>query len=134
MSSFILNRFTVNTNGDNLKRTCYSEKRRDNLIIKLATVYRWNENLPLELMKQNHFSSFSFISNNIFHYSFQQEKSEHISESFLCMFFLRKQGYHVTNFAMKTKVSSYKCWRWKNKIITFYLLGQRINEFKMNEI
>ena len=34
------------------------------------------------------------------------EKSEHI---FLFMF-LRK-GYHVTNFARKTKVSNYKCWR-----------------------
>ena len=33
--------------------------------------------------------------------------------------FLRKQGYSVTNFAKKTKVSSYKCWRRKNKMITF---------------
>ena len=39
----------------------------------------------------------------------------------------------VTNFARKTKVSSYKCWCWKNKIITFTIV-QRINEFEMNEI
>ena len=45
---------------------------------------------------------------------------------------LREQGYHVTNFARKTKVSSYKCWHWKIKLSR--LLVQRINEFKMNEI
>ena len=64
-------------------------------------------------------SSISFFSS--------REKSEHI---FLGMF-LRKQGYHVTNFARKTKVSSYKCWRWKNKKLS-RLLVQCINEFKMN--
>ena len=36
MLSFILNRFTVNTNSGNLIRTCYSETRRDYLIIKLV--------------------------------------------------------------------------------------------------
>ena len=38
MSSFILNRFAVNTNCGNLIRTCYSETRRDYLIIKLVIV------------------------------------------------------------------------------------------------
>ena len=45
---------------------------------------------------------------------------------------LRKQGYHVTNFARKTKVSSYK--NGVEKIKLSRLLVQRINEFKMNEI
>ena len=36
----ILNWFSVNTNGGNQLRTCYSETRRDCLIINLATVYR----------------------------------------------------------------------------------------------
>ena len=69
--------------------------------------------------------------------------------------FLGKQGYHVTNFARKTKVSSYKlCEENKSnmlqtlqrkqkyqvtnvgveKIKLSRLLVQRINEFKMNEI
>ena len=46
---------------------------------------------------------------------------------------LRKQGYHVTNFARKTKVSSYKNVG-VEKIKLSRLLVQRINEFKMNEI
>ena len=46
--------------------------------------------------------------------------------------FLRKQGYHVTNFARKTKVSSYNVV--VEKIELSRLLVQRINEFKMNEI
>ena len=46
--------------------------------------------------------------------------------------FLRKQGYHVANFARKTKVSSYKCGI--EKIELSRLLAQRINELKMNEI
>ena len=46
--------------------------------------------------------------------------------------FLRKQGYQVTNFAGKTKVSSYKCGVEKIKLSR--LLVKRINEFKMNEI
>ena len=45
---------------------------------------------------------------------------------FLCMS-LRKQGYHVTNFARKTKVSGYK------KIKLSRLLVQRINEFKYRQ-
>ena len=46
--------------------------------------------------------------------------------------FLRKQGYHATNFATKTNVSSYKCGVKKIKLSR--LLAQRINKFKMNEI
>ena len=46
--------------------------------------------------------------------------------------FFKKQGYHVTNFARKTKVSSYKCGIEKIKLSR--LLAQRINELKMNEI
>ena len=80
-------------------------------------------------MKENHSSSFSFISNNIISLlSSRKKASTHQKASFVC--FLRKQGYHVTNFARKTKVSNYKCWRWKNKIITF----ASFKEFKMNEI
>ena len=45
---------------------------------------------------------------------------------------LRKQGYHVINFARKTKVSSYKCGVGKIKLSR--LLAQRINELKMNEV
>ena len=41
--------------------------------------------------------------------------------------FLRKQGYHVTNFARKTKVSSYNCGVKKVKLSRFQ--AQRINEF-----
>ena len=40
---------------------------------------------------------------------------------------LGKQGYHVTNFARKAKVSSYK------KIKLSRLLVQRINEFKYGQ-
>ena len=50
------------------------------------------------------------------------------------VFFWRKQGYHVTNFARKTKVSSYKINVDVEKIKLSRLLVQRINEFKMNEI
>ena len=128
MSLCILNRFTVNTNGGNLIRTCYSETRRDYLIIKL--VYRWNENLPLEWNKIILTSSFSFISNNIISLlSSRKEASIIISESFLCMFF-EKQGYHVTNFARKTKVSNYKCWRWKHKFNV--LMNLKWTKFNLN--
>ena len=79
-------------------------------------------------MKQNH-SSFIFSEvYNIFFIFLQQEKGDHI---YLWMF-LRKQGYHVTNFARKTKVSSHKCGVKKVKLSR--LLAYRINEFKMNEI
>ena len=125
MSSFILNRFTVNTNGGNLIRTCYSETRQDYLIIKLVIVYRWYENLPLE---RNKIIPLPFFHTLITISFFSSMKKQHI---FLCML-LRKQGYHVTNFARKTKVSNYKCWRWKIKLSR--TLVRRINEFKMNEI
>ena len=117
MSLCILNRFTVNTNGGNLMRMCYSETRQGYLIIKLVIiVYRWNENLPLEW---NKIILLPFLSEviTLFHYSPEGKKRAYQKASFVC--FLRKQGYHVTNFARETKVSSYKCWRWKNKIITF---------------
>ena len=45
---------------------------------------------------------------------------------------LREQGYHVTNFARKTKVSVTNVSDEKIKLSR--LLVQRINEFKMNEI
>ena len=48
------------------------------------------------------------------------------------VFFWKKQGYHVTNFARKTKyqVTNVDV----KKIKLSRLLVQRINEFKMNEI
>ena len=63
----------------------------------------------------------------LFHFSLAG-KSKHI---FLCML-LREQGYHVTNFARKTKVSVTNVSDEKIKLSR--LLVQRINEFKMNEI
>ena len=55
---------------------------------------------PTAARFKNHCSSiFSSVNINIISIFLQQEKSEHI---FLCMF-LRKQGYHVKNFARKTK-------------------------------
>ena len=48
------------------------------------------------------------LSGTVFHFSPAGKKAS-ISEIFLCMY-LRKQGYHVTNIARKTKVSSYKSW------------------------
>ena len=78
-------------------KTCYSETRRDYLIIKLVTIYGWYENLPLEWNKSFLFHFFHKSITLILFFS----SSEHI---FLCMFW-RKQGY-VTKF--KTK-----------KIITF---------------
>ena len=50
--------------------------------------------------------------------------------SFVC--FLRKQGYHGTNFARKTKYQIINVGVEKIKLSR--LLVQRINEFKMNEI
>ena len=43
-----------------------------------------------------------------FHFSLEGKERSYLPDQFLCMFF-RKQGYHVTNFARKTKVPSYKC-------------------------
>ena len=48
--------------------------------------------------------------------------------------FLRKQGYHITNFARKTKVSSQITNVGVEKIKLSRMLVRRINEFKMNEI
>ena len=81
-------------------------------------------------MKQNHSSSFSFISNNIISLLSGRKKAS-ISQkaSFGC--FLRKQGYHVTNLARKTSVTL-QMLALKKKLSR--LLAQRINEFKMNEI
>ena len=82
-------------------------------------------------MKQNHSSSFSFISNNIISLLSSRKKAS-ISQkaSFVC--FLRnngimlqtlrgKQKYQITNVGIE-------------KIKLSRLLVQRINEFKMNEI
>ena len=60
----------------------------------------------------------------LFHFSLAG-KNEHI---FLCML-LRKQGYHVSNFAKK----SIKLQMLALKKLS-RLLVQRIKEFKMNEI
>ena len=46
--------------------------------------------------------------------------------------FLRKQGYHVTNFGRKTKDQITNVGVAKIKLSR--LLAQRSNEFKMNEI
>ena len=116
----------VNTNGGNIIRMCHSETRRDYLIIKLVIVYRWYENLPLKETKSFLFLFFhKLIRDNII--SFFPSKKKKVSRHiFLCMS-LRKQGYHVTNFARKTKVSSYK------KIKLSRLLVQRINEIKYRQ-
>ena len=107
----ILNWFIVNTNRGNLIRTCHSETRRDYLIVKLVVVYRWYETLPLEWNKIIVLPFFHKLI-TLFHFSPAGKKRAYLP----CMF-LRKQGYHVTNFARKTKVSNYKCWRWKYKVI-----------------
>ena len=130
MSSCILNRFTVNTNGGNLIRTWYSETRRDYLIIKLVIVYRWNENLPLEW---NKIILLPFLS-KVIHYfiTLQQEKKRaYLRKLPLYVFWENKgimlqtlwgkQKYQITNVGVE-------------KIKLSRLLVQRINEFKMNEI
>ena len=104
---------------------CYSETRRDYLIIKLVIVYRWYENLSLKETKSFLFLFFDkLIQDNII--SFFPSKKKVNRHIFLCMS-LRKQGYHVTNFARKTKVSSYK------NIKLSRLLAQRINEIKYRQ-
>ena len=132
MSSFILNRFTVNTNGGNLIRTCYSETRRDYLIIKLVIVYRWNENLSLAW---NKIILLPFLSKVIplFHYSPAGKKRAYIylrklplyvfweNKGIMLQTLRGKQKYQITNVGVE-------------KIKLSRLLVQRINEFKMNEI
>ena len=81
-------------------------------------------------MNQNHSSSIFFISQYIFSFFSSRKKGEHI---FLCKF-LRKQGYHVTDFARKTKVSTEVTNVGIERIKLSRLLVQRINEFKINEI
>ena len=130
MSSFILNRFTVNTNGGNLIRTCYSETRRNYLIIKLVIGYRWNENLPLEWNKIILLPFLSWVI-TLFHCSPAGKKRAYLRKLPLCVFWenkgitlqtLRgKQKYQITNVGVE-------------KIKLSRLLVQRINEFKMNEI
>ena len=82
-------------------------------------------------MKQNHSSSISFITNNIISLLSSRKKAS-ISQkaSFIC--FLRKEGYHVTNFARKTKYQITNVGVEKIKLSR--MLVRRINEFKMNEI
>ena len=79
-------------------------------------------------MKQNHSSSNSFMSNHIISLLSSRKKAS-ISQkaSFVC--FLREQGYHVTNFARKTKTNV-----GVEKTKLSCLLVQGINGFKMNEI
>ena len=126
MSSFILNRFTVNTNGGNLIRTCYSETRPDYLIIKLVIVYRWNENLPLEW---NKIILLPFLS-KVIHYfiTLRLERSEHISESFLCVFFWENKGIMLQTLRGKQKYQITNVGVEKIKLSR--LLVQRINELK----
>ena len=67
------------------------------------------DNMKICLLNESKSFLFHFLHKSItfFHFSPAGKKGEHI---FLYMF-LRKQGYQVTDFARKTKVSSYKCWR-----------------------
>ena len=81
-------------------------------------------------MKQNHSSSFSFISNNIISLLSSRKKRAYQKASFVCFWenkgimlqTLRgKQKYQVTNVGVE-------------KIKLSRLLVQRINEFKMSKI
>ena len=74
------------------------------------------------LLKETKSFFFNFFQKltTLLHFSPAQKKRAYL---FLCMS-LRKQAYHVTNFARKTKVSSYK------KIKLSRLLVQRMNKFK----
>ena len=90
-------------------RTCYSGTRRDYLIIKFT------DDMKICLFNETKSLLFHLCHKLIHYFIFLQQEKASIS-SFVC---LRKQRYHVTNFAWKTKVSCYKCWRWKNKIIMF---------------
>ena len=127
MSFCILNWFIVNTNSGNLIRTCYSETRRDYLLIKLVIVYRWYENLPIEW---NKIIVLPFLSevNNIISF-FSSRKKASISsfvyfwenKGIMLQTLRGKQKYKITNLGVE-------------KIKLSRLLVQGINEFKINEI
>ena len=127
MSLCILNWFIVNTNGGNLIRTCYSETRRDYLLIKLVIVYRWFENLPIEW---NKIIVLPFLSevNNIISF-FSSRKKASIS-SFV--YFWENKGIMVQTLRGKQKYKMTNLGVEKIKLSR--LLVQRINEFKINEI
>ena len=82
-------------------------------------------------MKQNHSSSFSFISNNIISLLASRKKAS-ISQkaSFVC--FLRNKGIMLQTLRGKQKYQISNVGVEKIKLSR--LLVQRINEFKMNEI
>ena len=82
-------------------------------------------------MKQNRFSSIFFIKLiTLFHFSLAAKKAS--ISSFVCL--LRKQGYHVTNFARKTNVSMQVTNVGDEEAKLSRLLVQRINVFNVNEI
>ena len=123
MSLCILNWFIVNTNGGHLIRTCYSETRRDYLLIKLVIVYRWFENLPIEWNKIIVLPFLSEVNNIISFFSSRKKASISSFVYFwentgIMLQTLRgKQKYQITNVGIeKLKLSR--------------LLVQRINEFK----
>ena len=130
MSSFILDRFTVNTNGGNLIRTCYSETRGEYLIIKLVIGYRWNENLLLEWHK---IILLPFLSKVIplLHYSPAGKKRAYLRKLILYVFWENK-GIMLQTLGGKPKYQIANVGVEKIKLSR--LLVQRINEFKMNEI
>ena len=82
-------------------------------------------------MKQNHSSSFSFISNNIISLLSSRKKAS-ISQkaSFVC--FLRNKGIMLQTLRGKQKCQITNVGVEKIKLSR--MLVQRINEFKMNEI
>ena len=87
-------------NGGNLTRTCYSETL-DYLIIKLVIVII--DDMKFGLLNETKSFLFHFLHKLITLFNFSLAgKNEQI---FLCVL-LRKQGYHVTNFARKTEVES----------------------------
>ena len=90
------------------------------------------DDMKICLLNESKSFLFHFFHKSITFFSFfsSRKKGEHI---FLYMF-LRKQGSHVTDFARKTKVSSYKVNVGVEKIKLSCLLVQRINEFKINEV
>ena len=91
-------------NGGNLIRTCYSETRLDYLIIKLVIAII--DDVKIGLLNETKSFLFHFFHKLITLFNFSLAGKNELS-IFLCVL-LRKQVYHVTNFARKTEVSSYK--------------------------
>ena len=120
MSLCILNWFIVNTNGGNLI-TCYSETRLDYLIIKLVIAII--DDVKIGLLNETKSFLFHFFHKLITLFNFSLAGKNELS-IFLCVL-LRKQVYHVTNFARKTEVSSYKlCGEKSIKLQMLALQGQ----------